>query len=714
MRLLLAVAFCGMLVSCERAKPPRRDDPSTLLRKLKDPDPVIRQGAAVELGRFPGQAKGIIPDLTLALGDENPEVRYLAASSLRVLHAADADSVRALGRTLKEDPVSKVRAAAAKALRDAAQTNGDALPMLVEPMIDEDSEVRRYATEALQVHSPQAEALLLGALGHSSAALRETAVKLLFPEPRGVAWGLANAVAGHRNPAVRAVAALELGRMGPAAADAVPALWKAVDDVDLDVRLRAIHALGEIGPAARNAIEALTKASKDEALRLEAELALFRIRTPDAPSAEAVERVVIGSRFRKFNGIPCSSPGGWPGFRGRHHTNIGGEDVPLADRWPPEGPRVVWSIDVGEGYAGAAVADGRVFVPDYDVRAKEESLRCFSLDSGKELWRRGHQITIANNHAYTRSVPAVSGKFVVSIGPKCHVMCVDAESGSLKWSLDLRQDYGTVVPMWYAGQCPLIDGTTAVLAPCGVNDLMLGIDCATGKILWRTPNPAKLQMSHSSVVPMTLDGKKMYLYCAEWGKLVGVSADKEDAGRLLWEATACEKQIMVPSPLVLENGFIFMTAPVGAGSALLQVVAEEGTYRAKTLWKSDDKKTLASEMQTPIYHERHIFGMGTISMGPLKEQFLCIDPYAEGRIVWSSGKEKRFGTYEPYLLADGKLIVLTKSGHLVMVKATTEKYEELARFKIHDSYEAFAPMALVGGRLILRNTRKLICVDLAE
>ncbi len=667
----------------------------------------------MELGRFQASAKTIIPELTGTLGDENPEVRYLAASSLRVLRAADADTVRALGRLLK-DPVPKVRAAAAKALRDAARSNRDALSMLVEPLIDEDPEVRRYASDALQVHSAEAGPFLIAALGHSSPALRETARKLLFPDPRGVVHGLADALMNHRSPQVRELAAGELGRMGPAAEPAVAALWKAIDDDTLQVRLRAIRALGEIGPQAKNAVEALTRAAKDEALRTEAELALFRIRLPDVSTTGALERVDVGSRFRKFDGVPCFNPGGWPGFRGLHHTNIGAEGVPLADRWPAGGPRVVWTIDVGEGYGGAAVADGRVFVSDYDFRGKEEFLRCFSLDSGEELWRRGHLITITNSHAYTRSVPAVSGGFVVSIGPKCHVMCLDAGTGKLRWGLDLRRDHGTAVPPWYASQCPLIDGTTAVLAVCGVSDLMMGVDCATGRVLWRTPNPGKLQMSHSSVLPMTLAGKKMYVYCAEWGRLVGISADKEDVGRLLWETKGLQQQIVTSSPLVLGDGLIFMTGPSGAGSVLMQIVREDGKYLAKTVWNRHDKESLSCEQQTPIYYNRHIFGVAPGSAGPLKEQLLCMDPHADGRIVWSSGREKRFGAYEPYLLADGKLILLSKGGTLVLVKAGTEKYEELARAKVHDGNDAFAPMALVGGRLILRNSKQLICIDLAE
>ena len=69
-------------------------------------------------------------------------------------------------------------------------------------------------------------------------------------------------------------------------------------------------------------------------------------------------------------------------------------------------------------------------------------------------------------------------------------------------------------PLWYAGQCPLIDGDIAVIAPCGDKALMIGVDCETVRVVWETPNPHGWEMSHSSIMPMTLNGKRMYVYCA--------------------------------------------------------------------------------------------------------------------------------------------------------------------------------------------------------
>ena len=429
---------------------------------------------------------------------------------------------------------------------------------------------------------------------------------------------------------------------------------------------------------------------------------------------EALEKVDVGVNFKEGKGTAGTLPGSWPQFRGPKYDNVVTE-ISLANKWPKDGPPIKWSLtDLAHGYSGAAVHKGRVYIQDYDPAAKEESLRCFSLDDGKEIWRRSYPLKMVNNHGFTRTVPAVTDKYVVSFGSKCHVLCVDAVTGDKKWGLDLMKDYGSKLPDWYAAQCPIIDGNLAVLAPVGKEVLMMGVDLETGNIVWKTPNPKGLQMSHSSITPTTIGGKKQYVYCAEWGKIVGISAEKDNVGAVLWEETTIDKQVISPSPVVLEDGHIFMTAGYKGGSSMLKVTEEGGKFTAKVLWKLDEVEGLSCEQQTPIYYEKHLFALMPDSSGARKQQLVCMDPYDKGKIKWESGKERRFGQYEPILLADGKFYVLDKDAGLTMVKASTTKYEELAKFKYLKGHEAWAPIALAGNLMLLRDEKVLLCLDVGK
>ena len=86
-------------------------------------------------------------------------------------------------------------------------------------------------------------------------------------------------------------------------------------------------------------------------------------------------------------GQPAALPGAWPHFRGPQFNALVADTVPLARQWPGGGPPALWSIELGEGYAGAAVRDGRVYLLDYDRAASADALRCLSLADGKEIWR---------------------------------------------------------------------------------------------------------------------------------------------------------------------------------------------------------------------------------------------------------------------------------------------------------------------------------------
>jgi outer membrane protein assembly factor BamB len=420
--------------------------------------------------------------------------------------------------------------------------------------------------------------------------------------------------------------------------------------------------------------------------------------------------VAIGAYFERFAGVASPVEGSWPRFRGADFNNISGERVPLARGWDGRDPPLLWSVDLGEGHAGPVVDNGRVFVLDYDEALRADMLRCFSLDDGREIWRRGYDVYIKRNHGVSRTVPAVSDNRVLTIGPKCHVMCVAADSGEFQWGLDLVETFGAEIPLWYTGQCPLIDGSVAVIA-VGGDALLMGVQMETGEILWETPNRHDWKMSHSSVMPYSVYGKKMYLYCAIGG-IVGISAENGEEGTVLFESKLWDRNVIAPSPIDVGEGKIFVTAGYGGGSMMLQLVPEGGRFAVESLQILKPDEGLASEQQTPIFHQNHLFAIMPKDAGPLRNQFVCVRADDCSKVVWSSGKTERFGL-GPYLIADGKFFILSDEGMLTVLEVSTEDYRPLAKAQILDGHDAWAPMALVQGRLLARDSRRMVCLDIS-
>ena len=438
------------------------------------------------------------------------------------------------------------------------------------------------------------------------------------------------------------------------------------------------------------------------------DLTLFVPGMDNAPPTRGTgEAVIIGEYFRASDGSLSSILASWPRFRGASMDNTSREMVPLVEPGPGWQPPVLWSVEMGEGHAGAAVAHGRVYVLDYDEGRQADALRCLSLDDGREIWRRWYTVRLKRNHGISRTIPAVNDRFVVTVGPNCQLMCCDALSGDLRWGIDLPQRFGAEVPLWYTGQCPLIDGSEAVVA-VGGSALLAGIDLETGRVAWETPNPRKLAASHSSIMEMTIGGVKQYVYAAIGG-IVGVSAEPGSRGTLLWDSPAFDATVIAPSPVGIGDGRIFVTAGYGAGSIMLHVTRSEEGFSTHVLYRTRPNEGLGCEQQTPVLFRGMLIGILPKDAGARRSELACWDP--DGKWVWSSGQEHRFG-YGPYLIADEKLVILNEDGVLTIAEASTESYKPLGSARILEGPDAWAPLALVAGRLIARDTHRMVCVDL--
>ena len=408
--------------------------------------------------------------------------------------------------------------------------------------------------------------------------------------------------------------------------------------------------------------------------------------------------VVFLGKLTRSDGQRANLPGIWPGFRGSNRDGVCTEAQPLAASWPTSGPRELWSVELGEGYAGPAVLNGCVYLLDYDQQKKRDALRCLSLVDGKEIWRFAYPVLVKRNHGMSRTVPAVTSEFVVSLGPKCHVTCCDAMTGELRWALDLVRDFGATIPQWYAGQCPLIDNDAVILAPGGKDALLVAVDLATGKTRWQTSNSNDWKMTHSSVMPMQFAGRRMYVYCASGG-VAGISADD---GAILWQTSDWKISIAtVPTPVILDDGRIFLTGGYDAGSLMLQLEKTATGFVAKDLFRLT-ARTFGATQHAPVRFGHHLYG--TRADG----KFVCLD--LNGRVVWSSAAGQQFGLGS-FLLADGKIFALNDSGLLRLIEATPAGYRVLTQAQVLKGRESWAPMAVAGERLLARDFTRLVCLD---
>lgn len=391
----------------------------------------------------------------------------------------------------------------------------------------------------------------------------------------------------------------------------------------------------------------------------------------------------------------------WPQFRGVDRDGTSAE-TGLYRGWPAGGPKVLWKTDVCQGYSAAAIVGGRVYFNDYGRKTSQWFVRCLLLSDGAEQWRFKEKRKIRPNHGITRTVPAVDGKYVFAMDPKCVLHCLDAKTGKEQWRKNLVKEYKTRIPPWYTGQCPLFEKDRVIVAPGGTA-LIAALAKDSGEPIWQTPNPEGWNMSHVSLMPTVIDGVKQYLYATLEG-LLGVDAAD---GKLLWHFPWKFNVAVAPSPLAIGDGRIFLTSCYDADGVMIRVKRDGERFVAEKVFTLPARKW-NSEVHTPVIYKDHLFGVGKKKRG----LFTCLD--MNGNQVWTSAGKATFGLGS-YLLADGLFFILDgDTGMLRLLEAGTKAYKELASAQVLSGHDVWGPMALVDGRLVLRDMTKMVCIEVGK
>lgn len=393
----------------------------------------------------------------------------------------------------------------------------------------------------------------------------------------------------------------------------------------------------------------------------------------------------------------------WPQFRGAQRDAIVRGETRLARTWPEEGPPVLWEAKVGQGYSSPSVVGKHVFLNDYDEENNEWLVRCLSLDDGEHLWEYRVKKRIRPNHAITRSAPATDGGFVFAIDPKCELHCLDARNGNLIWKKNLSREYQSTIPAWYNGQCPLLDNGRLIVATGG-RALVVALDKATGEPIWEAPNEQQHLLSHSSVMPVDIDGVHQYAYTTLKG-MVGIDAA---SGEVLWHFPWQFNTAVATSPLYVGQGRFVLTSGYHAQTVACQVSQTDGQWQAAELAAfPPPPKGWNSEVHTPIYYRDHLYGIGKVKRG----MWTCLD--LEGNELWTSGRQATF-EMGGYVLADGMFFVLEgKTGTLRLIDAESDEYHELAKAEILSGPDVWAPPVIVRGKLLIRDLGRLLCLDVS-
>jgi outer membrane protein assembly factor BamB len=180
--------------------------------------------------------------------------------------------------------------------------------------------------------------------------------------------------------------------------------------------------------------------------------------------------------------VPLSHAGDWPQYLGPDRNGISSE-TGFEINWSEKPPQVLWRQSLGEGYAGASVSQGKVYVLDR-IDGKRDIFRCFDLQTGDELWQYGYDDPGNFSFNGSRTSPTIHGDKAFCVGAMGTVHCFDLISQKPVWSRDIRKDFNAEVPVWAFSQAPVIYKNLVIIAVQGVEAGVVAYHAETGKIVW--------------------------------------------------------------------------------------------------------------------------------------------------------------------------------------------------------------------------------------
>jgi outer membrane protein assembly factor BamB len=385
----------------------------------------------------------------------------------------------------------------------------------------------------------------------------------------------------------------------------------------------------------------------------------------------------------------------WPQFLGPARNGVSAETGVLAS-WPREGPPVLWHREVGEGFSAPVVVGDRLLL--FHRVNDEEVVECLDASTGKGQWKFAAPTRYRDAFGKgdgPRSTPVVAGGRVYTLGVEGRLCCLELATGRKVWERSLNEDYQVPPGFFGVATSPLVEGDLLLVNVGGRGAGIVAFDRDSGKEVWKATDHAA---SYSSPVAATIHGVRHVFFLTREGI---VSLDPK-AGNVRFSKhwrSRMNASVNAATPVVAGD-LVFFTASYNTGAILLRVKSDG----FDEVWQSDE--VLSSHYNTPIAKDGFLYGFdGRQESGP---RLRCVE-LKTGKVRWT---REDFGCGS-MILADGKLVILTESGDLVLAEPTPEAYREKARARVLTN-PCRAELALANGRLYGRDNTKLVCWDLRQ
>lgn len=381
----------------------------------------------------------------------------------------------------------------------------------------------------------------------------------------------------------------------------------------------------------------------------------------------------------------------WPAWRGPNRDGVSKET-----RWKAQfgdaGPKVAWEKQVGLGYGAVSVSSGRAFVYGHDLKTKQDVIRCYNVEDGRELWRYdyGAELYDKLHKGGPGATPTLDGDVVFTISKGGQLFCLRADKGEKIWFKNVIREYSVKPREWGFSGSPLVIGDHLIV-DVGV---IAAINKHTGQTIWKTQDYTEGKNGgYASPILVTMRNRKMIAVFPEFGLVL---LDPDSGKQIASHPWKTSYGVNAATPVIIDEDRIFISSGYNTGCAMLKLT-DAGL---QLLWEN---KNMRNKMASCVLVGGHLYGFDE---GRLR----CLDPNT-GQVLWT----KRGTGHGALTAADGKLIAVSEKGAFFTAHAKSDNYHKISSFQLFKQEDCWIAPVLSNGRIYCRSSAgRLVCFDMRE
>jgi len=411
----------------------------------------------------------------------------------------------------------------------------------------------------------------------------------------------------------------------------------------------------------------------------------------------------------------------WPEWRGAGRRGVWNEAGVIL-QFPEQGLDVRWRTPIAAGYSGPSVADGRVFVTDFQEQAGTKgSERILALDqlTGVRLWAHSWPVDYASIDYASgpRATPTIDKDRVYALGASGDLVCLRTDDGTELWRTNFTRRFGTELPPWGMTAAPLVYGDLVIVVAFGNPDAkVVALDKFSGEEVWRALSSTDSGPGYSQPILIEVE-QRSSLIVWHAGALAALNPSN---GELQWEQpfrVRMETPVATPvwsDPHLLVSAFF-------NGSRLYEV----GSAGAELQWSGSSDSGITTDglhalMNSPVIDGDYIYGV--CSFGQLR----CLR-LSTGERVWETQAvtREKARNASAFVVRNGdRYFINNDRGELIIATLSPDGYHEISRTHLINPTSKpgarrelgavnWSHPAYADRHIFARNDEEIICASLA-